>query len=414
MSDVVVIGGGMAGLVCAHDLQQAGLEVTLLEASDGLGGRVRSDRVDGFVLDRGFQILLTAYPQVRARLDLEALGLAKFTPGAIVRTASGSHRLSDPLRRPADALRTLLAPVGSPADKLRLASLVLDVSVPSAGAVLRRPDRSTAERLRAAGFSEEFVRLFWRPLFAGIQLDPELEVSARRFEIVLRMLAMGATGLPRDGIGAVAEQLAARLIHTDVRLNAPVRTVEPGAVVLAGGERLAARAVVVATEGPAAHRLLGDSVPDPGSRPVAACWFSLARAPLEAPMLLLDGHSGGPALNAVVISQVQPAYAPVGRSLLVAAVPGPRALDGGLAEQVREQLSRWMGVPTDELTPLRTDVIAHGQPLQTPPLSVRRRVDLGQGMFVCGDHRDTASLQGAMFSGERTARAVIQSLRGGS
>jgi glycine/D-amino acid oxidase-like deaminating enzyme len=410
MSEVVIVGAGMAGLVCAVDLTRAGVAVTLVEASDGIGGRVRTDAVDGFRLDRGFQILLTGYPQVKQRLDLDALALAAFIPGARVRTPDGMSRLSDPLRHPQDILATVRSPVATLRDKLAFAGLVLDVCATPPRRLLRRPDMATGERLARAGFSRRFVDGFWRPFFAGIQLDPGLEVSARRFDITLRMLALGGTGLPRAGIAAIPAQIAEGIPRGAIRLQTPVARVAPGTVTLASGEQLSTRAVVVATDGPAAHRLLGASVPDPGSRPVAAGWFSLPAPPVRGRYLMLDGVSGGPAQNVVVMSEVQPSYAPAGRALVVAAVPGPRALDPDLPGQVRTQLSRWFDVDERELELLRTDVIPHGQPRQTPPLAIRRRVDLGHGMFVCGDHRDTASLQGAMFSGERTAQAVLAHL----
>jgi phytoene dehydrogenase-like protein len=411
MPDVVIVGAGLAGLVCAQDLSRAGVDVLILEASDGVGGRVRTDTVDGFLLDRGFQILLTAYPQVRQRLDLEALRLGAFAPGAIIQTADGRQRVSDPLRRPGDLAVTLRAPVGSLKDKLRAARLVLDVRTHSPRALLRRPDTSTAGRLAAAGFSAGFITAFWRPLFAGIQLDPDLEVSSRRFEIILRMLAQGATGLPAAGIGAIPAQIAGTLPGSSIRLDAAVARVAEGAVTLGSGERIPARAIVVATDGPTAHRLLGASIPDPGSRAAACCWFAAAVPPIRGPFLILDGTMAGPALNVVVMSEVQPSYAPPERALIAAAVPGPRALEGDVAVRVRAQLARWFGLTDAELTHLRTDVIPHGQPAQTPPLKIRRRVDLGGGLFVCGDHRDTASIQGAMFSGERTASAVLRRLR---
>ncbi|MFZ0088999.1 MAG: NAD(P)/FAD-dependent oxidoreductase [Solirubrobacteraceae bacterium] len=411
MTDVAIVGAGAAGLVCAQDLTRAGVECTVYEASDQPGGRVRTDSIDGFLLDRGFQILLTAYPQVHKRIDIEALGLGHFAPGAVVRTATGMHRVSDPRRRPWDLPRTLLSPIGSLADKLRAARLVLNVRAGPARALLHRPDMSTARRLAEAGLSDAFVSAFWRPLFAGIQLDPELEVSSRRFDIILRMLVVGATGLPQRGIGTVPARLAAALPDDCVRVGSMVAAVAPGAVALQSGERISARAVVVATDGPSAHRLLGDRVPDPGSRPAACCWFAAAAVPLPGPFLILDGEGTGPALNVVVMSEVQPSYAPSGRALIAAAVPGPPALGPNLAGRVHEQLARWFGASTGDLEHLRTDVIDHGQPSQTPPLDPRRRVDLGDGLFVCGDHRDTASLQGAMFSGERTAAAVLRRLR---
>jgi phytoene dehydrogenase-like protein len=410
VSDVVIIGAGMAGLVCAADLTRAGIEVTVVEASDGIGGRVRTDSVDGFRLDRGFQILLTGYPQVKQRLDLEALELKAFVPGALVRTPDGMSQLSNPLHRPQDIISTVTSPVATLRDKLAVARLVLDVTATPAKRLLRRPDMATGERLARAGFSKRFVDSFWRPFFAGIQLDPGLEVSSRRFDITLRMFVLGGTGLPAEGIGAVPAQIAEAVPVGAVRLNSPAAALNPGSVTLESGEKLPARAVVVATDGPAAHGLLGSRVPDPGSRPVAACWFSLPTPPVRGRSLMLDGVSGGPAKNVVVMSEVQPSYAPPNRALVVAAVPGPAATAPNLSAEVTAQLADWFDLSPGEFELLRTDVIAHGQPLQTPPLAIRRRVDLGDGVFVCGDHRDTASLQGAMFSGERTARAVLDRL----
>jgi phytoene dehydrogenase-like protein len=411
VTDVAIVGAGLAGLTCAQDLTRAGVECQVLEASDGVGGRVRTDRVDGFLLDRGFQIVLTAYPQVQQRLDVDELGLCPFEPGALVRVRGRFHRVSDPLRRPLQILDTIGAPIGTFADKARLARLVFDVRTHPVPELLRRPDTTTLERLTGAGFSADMIESFWRPLFAGIQLDPQLEVSSRRFDTILRMLAIGATGVPQRGIGAIPAQLASTLPEGTLRLGAQVVRVNAAGVVLADGERLDARAVVVATEGPAAHRLLGDRVPDPGSRAAACCWFSTPRPPIAGPVLVLDGDASGPVKNLAVMSEVSPSYAPAGRSLVAAAVPGPDALDPDITRRAREQLARWFGATTSDWEHLRTDVIAHGQPSQAPPLEPKRRVALGDGVFVCGDHRDTASIQGAMFSGERTATAVLSHLR---
>ncbi len=410
--DVVVIGAGMAGLVCAHDLAQAGVTCTVVEASDGVGGRVRTDVVDGFRLDRGFQILLTAYPEVQRRLDLEALDLRPFAPGAVVRTEDGMHVVGDPLRQPSRAITSLMAPIGSLGDKARLVRLVLSVRTRSVPDLLRRPDVTTLERLQSLGFSDRMVELFWRPLFSGIQLDPDLEVSSRRFEVILKMLAVGPTAVPALGMGAIPAQLAEWLPEGSVRLGCRVERIDAGTVYLAGGEMLAARAVVVATEGPEAHRLLGGAVDDPGSRAAACLWFSLSAPPLAGTTLALDGTGRGPVRNLAVMSEVAPTYAPPGRSLVAAAVPGPDALDPGLGAKVTEQLAGWFDSSTAEWEHLRTDVIPHGQPRQSPQFAPRQRVSLGDGHFVCGDHRDTASLQGAMFSGERTARAVLAHLAG--
>jgi phytoene dehydrogenase-like protein len=410
--DVIVVGAGLAGLACARTLVASGLDVAVIEASDGVGGRVRTDAVDGYLLDRGFQILLTGYPDVARWVDLGTLDLRRFAPGARVWFEGSFHTVGDPLRRPLDLPATLLSPVGSFADKLRILRAVASVRRGSVPDLLRRPETSTAERLAALGFSDRMVERFFRPLFAGIQLDPDLEVSSRRFDVILRMLAVGDTAVPSAGMAALPEAMAAGLPAGTVRLDTPAERLD-ATTVTAAGERLRARAVVVATDGPTAARLTG-TVHDPGSRPVAALWFSAAAPPVEGPLLVLDGAASGPARNLAVMSEVAPSYAPPGRTSIVAAVPGPDALGTDLEAQVRRQLGGWFGPEVSEWELLRTDVIPHGQPDQRPPLHPRQAVRLGSGRYVCGDHRDTASIQGALFSGRRAAIAVIGDLVDGS
>jgi phytoene dehydrogenase-like protein len=265
---------------------------------------------------------------------------------------------------------------------------------------------STLERLRLAGFSDRFIERFMRPLFAGIQLDPDLEVSSRRFEMILRMLAVGESAVPAQGMGALSEALAAPLTEGTIRLHSEVAAIADRRVTIADGTTLTGRHAVVATEGPQASRLL-ERVPDPGSRPVAAVWFAMDAPATGGRAILLDGEASGIARNVAILSTVAPSYAPPGRSLLVAAVPGADALRADLETQVRAQMRLWFGGVVEDWETLRVDVIAHGQPLQRPPLDPRRSVHLDDGLWVCGDHRDTASIQGALFSGRRTAEAIL-------
>lgn len=408
--DVVIVGAGLAGLACARTLQAAGVDAVILEAGDGVGGRVRTDTVDGFRLDRGFQILLSAYPELSRWFDLDALGFAAFAPGARVRVDGRFRTVGDPLRRPGDLLATLTAPVGSFADKVRLLGLIASVRSGPARALLSRPDMSTDERLRRARFSNRFIERFMRPLFSGIQLDPELEVSSRRFEIIMRMLAVGDAGVPARGMGTLSDALAEPLSAGSVLLDTRVTAVRPGRVGLADDTSITAGQIVVATDGPQASQLL-DVIGDPGSRPVGAVWFAMEEPPTDGRAILLDGEASGPARNVAVLSNVAPTYAPAGRSLLVAAVPGPDALLADLASAVRKQMRGWFGPVVESWDTLRIDVIRHGQPLQTPPFDPRRSVRLGDGLWVCGDHRDTASIQGALFSGRRTAEAILSGMQ---
>lgn len=404
--DVVIVGAGLAGLACARGLVDAGLTVALLEASDGVGGRVRTDEVDGFLLDRGFQVLLTGYPELARQLDVAALDLRAFDPGSLVWTGKGFDRVADPLRQPRALPSTLVADVGTLGDKARMGLLRQRLVSADPVALLRAPDRSTMAALADRGFSPTMVERFFRPLVGGIQLDPDLQTSARMFDVIFRTLAVGDAAVPARGMGAIPAQMAAALPDGVVRLQAPVARIDGTAAVLAEGGTVRGRRLVVATEGPAAAELIG--VRDPGSKVVSALWFTAPEPPVRGRSIVLDGTASGPVANLAVHSEVAPSYAPPGHALFVAACPG--VLEPGLEAAARTQLRAWFGAWVDSWELLREDRIAHGQPLASVPFSPKRRVSLGDGRYVAGDHRDTPSIQGALHSGRRCARAVVADL----
>ena len=408
--DVVIVGAGLAGLTCALELERHGVSPLVVEASDAVGGRVRTDRRDGFLLDRGFQVILTAYPELSRYLDLSELDLRRFDSGALVWLNGKGHVVGDPFRAPTTLPATALAPIGSPADKLRIAWLRHRARRVEPRRLLRGQDISTAAALRAFGFSNTMIDRFLRPLFGGIQLDPTLATSRRMFDIIFRMLSDGSSAVPRTGMQALPEALAHKLSPATVRLHSPVERVDGTTVRLSSGESVSARAVVVATDGPSASRLLG--MPEVRSRQVGCVYFAADEAPTNKKMVILDGTGKGPVLNVAVMSNVAPTYAPRDQHLIVAALPG--VVDGDIESIARAQLRGWWGSQVDGWRHLETYRILHGGPVQAPPFSPKQSVALGDGRFVCGDHRDTGSIQGAMYSGRRTATEVLSALAVGT
>ncbi len=402
-----MVGAGVAGLCCARELMRAGASVLLLEASDAIGGRLRTDEVDGFLLDRGFQVLLTAYPEAKRSLDYRRLRLGVFEPGSLIRTGGRFHRIVDPARRPFRAIATLLAPVGGLRDKLTVLRFRRKTTAGSLEDLFRRPERTSLEALRAEGFSERMIRSFFRPFLAGIFLEGDLETTSRMLEFVFRMFSTGDAAIPENGMRAIPAQLAEALPDGSVRLGARVESVSSNSVRLATGEEVPARAVVVATEGPEASRLV--RTPPPRSCGTTCLYFDAPEAPVGEPILVLNGEGSGPVNNLCVPSAVSPSYAPKGRALVSASIVGvPTTGDAALEKAVRDQLRTWFGAAVASWRLVRTYRIRHALPAQPPSWlePPERPVRLESGIFVCGDFRDQASLQGALTSGRRAAEAV--------
>ena len=404
--DVVIVGAGLAGLSASRYLTAAGCDVHVLEASDGVGGRVRTDHVDGFTLDRGFQILLTAYPELKKQFDVDALNLQPFDPGALVWINGKGKVFSDPLRRPKSFVATAIAPIGSVVDKIRLATLRLSVTRGNGAALLSHPDITTAKMLSGRGFSPKMIQRFFTPLVGGIQLDPQLTASRRMFDVVFRMLNQGDAVVPAAGMSAISEQLASHTPAEKIHLATRVVSATKNGVVTENGHTISAKVVIIAVEGPAASTLTG--IPPVQSRSVSCVYFASTSAPTNKKLIILDGTGQGPVLNIAVMSNIAPSYAPEGQHLIAAALPG--CIGDDVEDIARQQLQTMFGTQVESWRHLRTYRIAHGQPDQSPPFTPKKKQHLDNGIFVCGDHRDTASTQGALFSGRRCAEAVKEFL----
>ncbi|MFJ3670912.1 NAD(P)/FAD-dependent oxidoreductase [Streptomyces sp. NPDC090106] len=403
--DVLVVGAGLAGLACAADLLAAGLTVRVLEASDGVGGRMRSDLVDGHVVDRGFQVLNTSYPQIRRRLVLRELGLRPFTPGVLVHTGHGRLRFSDPSRRPHSLGELRPGRLAGPRDLAALGVLSARDALAPVSLVKRSRDRTTGTALAAAGFSEEFVERFFRPFLSGVFLEDGLETSSRFFHLVWRSMLRGTLCLPRTGICAVPEALAAALPAGTVRLETPVSGLTDDGVRTEDGSERAAPIVVVATgPGPASTLLPG--LPVPGYRVVTTYFHVAPRSPLGEPTLLVDERRRF--LNTCVLSDVVPEYAPGGGALVATSVLG--AEDEGRETALRTALAEAYGTDTAGWDLLTVRTIPDALPVMTPPQPLSSTTRFAPGRYVCGDHRATGSVQGALASGARAAREVLRDL----
>jgi len=409
--DVVVVGAGLAGLACARKLVRAGVGVKLLEASDRPGGRVRTDLVDGFRIDRGFQVFLTAYPEARRVLNLDALRLRRFAPGVQVFRAGQFHVLADPFRRPLELGRTAAAPLGSFWDKLRVVRLRAHAGLGTLEELFARPHESTHDRLRRLEFSQEFVDAFLRPFLGAVFLEHELATSSRKLEFVVRMVAQGEASVPALGMAEIPAQLARGLPPGALHTRTPVARVHPQEVELEAGGRIGAAAVVVATDGATAARLV-PAFPAPHTVGVTAFSFEAPEPPLRGPWMLLDGDGRGPVNNAAVMTEVAPEYAPPGKALVSATVLGPHDDLGDMEPRVRAQLRTWFGGRVDRWRLLRVDVVHEALPAE-PPSALepsQRPVRTPGGVTVCGDHRDNASIDGALTSGRRAAESVLAHL----
>ncbi|WP_375385694.1 NAD(P)/FAD-dependent oxidoreductase [uncultured Microbacterium sp.] len=419
--DTIVIGAGLAGLRSAARLAEAGRDVVVLEAESVVGGRQRTDAVDGFLLDRGFQILNPAYPAVKRWVDVGALGLQRFPVGVRVRRESGSVELTHPLRHPAGIPASLGSALITPKDLAALVRWLAPVLL-RPRSVIAGSDRTVRAEWDRIGLRGPLRTQVLEPFLAGVLGEDDGTSSDAFTRLLMRMFALGSPGLPADGIGALPAQLArgAAGAGADIRLDARVRRIRTGAdgaeVDVAGAETLRARSVVVAV-GPGAVGDLLD-VRAPATRGLQTWWFGADAPPTASALLAVDGRRRGPVVNTVVISNAAPSYAPRGRHLVAATCllpKGARADAGGPAREgeVRRQLAEVWDADSAGWELLRRDDIPDALPTQPAPLRTTSPAHLGGGLYVAGDYRDTASIQGALVSGERAARAMLRTANGG-
>lgn len=409
-ADVIIIGAGLAGLSCSHVLQKQGIHYLLLDGAEKVGGRIRTDVVDGFQLDRGFQVLQTAYPDAKQILSYPDLKLKSFFPGAMIRYQDKFHRLADPFRDLYTAAKGLFSPIGSLKDKLLVGIMRTQLTLGTLEKLLQKPEVTTLQRLKTFGFSDAIIDRFFKPLYSGIFLENELSTSSRAFDFNFRMMALGDICLPAEGMEAIPRQLLTMLDSARIRLNSKVASLSENKVILASGETLTAPNIVLAVDQTQACKLLEVTV-DPKMKTVITLYFTASTPPTSSPILFLNAESSGPVMNMCVPTNVCKSYAPEGKALISCSVlKHDFVSEEMLVQKVLEQMKQWFGNQVDAWKHIRTYKIDNALPAQEPPLQdvSSKPMQIGRGLYQCGDYGGIASIQTALQSGRVVGEALAQ------
>lgn len=408
-NDVIIIGAGIAGLACARHLMAEGKRFLILEADTRVGGRIKSDVVKGFILDHGFQVLQTAYPEARRLLDFSKLDLKPFAPGVAVQADGRLFRISDPIRRPQDLWSTLTSPIGNFADRMRILQLFMENRWKGSDGIFKSTDTPAIDFLKSYHFSNRIIERFFKPFFAGACLDPEIKASSRVFRYLFTIFASGDAALPAKGMGEIPAQLAAGIPPDNIRFGTKVESIENDNVILADGQEIKCKTIVVATEGHEASRLLKKPV-NPASKGERCLYFSTDAPPIKHPYLILNGEGKGRVNNIAVPTLNAPSYSSSGKHLIAVVVLGDASIeDTSLETTVIGELTDWFGSSVQNWEHLKTYTIDHALPDQSSPLPNPQKggTRIEEGIYVCGEYQSVPGIQWALLSGRMTAEQIM-------
>jgi protoporphyrinogen oxidase len=409
--DIYIIGAGISGLIAAYELERAGFSPIILESDKTVGGRVRSDYQDGFIFDRGFQVLLTAYPEAQRYLDYESLKLKKFNPGAIVLRPGNLFTIHDPLRNPLKIVTMAFSSVGTFMDKIRIFKLTQSLKNKKEEEIFNEPDKTTLQFLRDYGFSEKIIENFFMPFFKGIFLENELETSSRMFNFVFKMFSLGHAAVPENGMQSISDQLKSKLTKTSIRLNTAVKTIDGDVIELASGERLKADKIIIAARPDKfLPQMVGQFKP---SRKVVNVYFSLEKSFFASPMIGLVTDKQFLVNNLVFMTDVSKSYSKTDRALLSISITKPIAVDDKLIEMVKIELEALTKIKSEHFTLEKVYEIEDALP-QIEDLKSNipaTQTKIYDNVFLSGDYLLNGSINAAMTAGRKAAEAVILSIQ---
>jgi protoporphyrinogen oxidase len=410
-SVIYIVGAGISGLVAAYELERAGYNPIILEASDGVGGRVRTDEFKGYLLDRGFQVLLTAYPEAQRYLDYETLNLKRFNPGAIILRPGNSFSIHDPLRNPLKLLNMVFSSVGTFLDKIKIFRLTKSLEKKSVEEIFAEPTQTTLQFLQDYGFSEKIIENFFKPFFKGIFLENDLNTSSRMFKFVFKMFALGHAAIPEKGMQQIAEQLKNRLTKSQLILNSPVKKIDGTTLHLSSGGEVKAHRIIVATRpDKLIPQLSGQFGP---WRKVINIYFSLSHSFIAQPMIALVPDEQFLINNLVFLTDVSKAYTNNGKALLSVSITKPVEANDKLEKLVAIELEALTGIKEEYFEHIKTYTIHEALP-QVDDLAGSLspgNTKVADGVFLAGDFLLNGSINAAMTAGRKAAEAVILSLQ---
>ncbi len=406
---ITIIGAGISGLTASVYLHQKGYKVQILEASDRAGGRIKTDIIDGFRLDRGFQVLLTEYPETKALLDYKKLNLKRFLTGATILYDGGQFEIADPFRRPTATFATLFAPVGSLKDKINtffLKNKLVNISISN---LFKQPEIETSAQLKKYGFSQKMIERFYKPFFSGIFLENDLKTSSNMFDFVMKMFSKGDAAIPELGMEEIPKQLVAMLPANSIQYKVKVSAIENTKIICEDGTTLDADKIIIATEaiGLASNYI---SKTKQNFHPVTNVYFEAKRAPTQKTVVVLNASTDKKWVNNLtVMSNVSHQYAPKGKVLISISYNGIPAIDDAtLAENMKTELKQWYGNQVEDWKMLKTYRINYALPNQEKVSDevTHSEIKINENLFICGDHLLNGSINAAMKSGRVVAKLI--------